>query len=67
MKRVCEEKTSTVQAKPGFPRMRASPSARQSFEMELARLRGMSIEDRITEALSLKDRFSWLEPVLKET
>jgi len=31
----------------------------------MARLRGMSIEARIVEALSLNEEFSWLEPVVK--
>ncbi len=42
-----------------FFRKRRSHSARQSFDRELSRLQGMSIENRITEALSLKDRFAW--------
>jgi len=35
----------------------------------MARLRGMSVEARIAEALSLNEDFSWLEPVVvtKET
>ncbi len=53
----------------GFPRSVASASARKSFEREMMRLRGMSFEARIAEALSLNDDFSWLEPVVvtKET
>ena len=48
----------------GFPRSVASASARKSFEREMVRLRGMSVEARIAEALSLNDDFSWLEPVV---
>jgi len=46
--------------------MRRSHSAAQSFDRELSRLRAMSIENRINEALSLKDRFSWLKPAVKD-
>jgi hypothetical protein len=42
--------------------MRKSHSAQQSFEMEMRRLRQMSIEERVREALELQDRFSWLDP-----
>ena len=48
----------------GFPRSVASASARKSFEREMARLHGMSVEERIAEALSLDEAFSWLEPVV---
>ncbi len=50
-----------------FLRMRSSRSAGQSFDRELERLRAMSIESRILEALSLKDRFSWLKPAVKDS
>jgi hypothetical protein len=48
----------------GFPRSVASASARKSFEREMVRLREMSVEARIAEALSLNEDFSWLEPVV---
>lgn len=48
-----------------FPRPRKSRCAEQARAAELARLRRMSIEDRITEALSMSDRFSWLQPAAK--
>jgi hypothetical protein len=32
----------------------------------LARLRRMSVEERIKAALSMKIRFAWLEPKLKD-
>jgi hypothetical protein len=50
----------------GFPRMRKSHSAQQSMDVELARLRSMSIEDRVVEALSIKDLFVWLKPTGKD-
>jgi len=45
--------------------MRKSQSACQSLDAELARLRRMSIEDRVLEALSLNERFAWLKPTGK--
>lgn len=49
-----------------FPALRQSHSARQSFEMELQRVRRMSIEQRVREALTLQDRFAWLDPCREE-
>jgi hypothetical protein len=66
MKRIRDHRSTTARAKPDFPRMRRSHSARQSFDRELSRLRAMSIENRINEALSLKDRFAWLKPAAKD-
>ena len=65
MKRVDNVRKRSVPPAEGFPRPVASTSARKSFEREMARLRGMSIEARIVEALSLNEEFSWLEPVVK--
>ncbi len=61
------QRSITAPAKPGFPRPRRSHSAAASFERELARLTTMSIENRIREALSMKDRFSELKPAAKNT
>jgi len=66
MKQVRNFESATVHKKLGFPRVRRSHSARQAFERELTRLRAMSIESRINEALSLKDRFAWLKPAMKD-
>lgn len=52
--------------KPSFPVMRKSCSAEPSFAMELKRLRGLSVEERVLEALGMGDRFSWLAPTRKE-
>jgi len=49
-----------------FPAMRKSHSAQQSFEMEMQRLRRMSIEERVREALEMQDRFAWLAPSREE-
>ncbi len=49
-----------------FPVMRESRSAQQSFAVEMRRLHGMSIEDRVREALGMNDRFSWLDPTKKD-
>lgn len=69
MKRVGHGRVHAALPQKNFPRAVASASARKSFETEMARLRGMSVEARIAEALSLNEDFSWLEPVVvtKET
>ena len=69
MKRADHRQERASHPREGFPRLVASASARKSFEREMMRLRGMSFEARIAEALSLNDDFSWLEPVVvtKET
>ncbi len=53
---------SEVQNQQAFPRMYESRSARISFEMELKRLHGMTIEDRVLEALGMYERFFWFFP-----
>lgn len=50
--------------RPGFPTMIPSVSADKSFARELARLQGLSIEARIEEALTMKEQFTWLNPVV---
>ncbi len=50
-----------------FPEKRRSRSAAQSFEMEMKRLRSMTIEERVLEALGLSERFSWLTPPTSDT
>ncbi len=50
-----------------FPDARRSRSAELSFAMEMKRLRGMSIEERVLEALSLSERFFWLNPSTSDT
>jgi hypothetical protein len=54
--------TCSYVAEPAFPRPRKSHCADQARTAELARLRRLSIEERIAEALSMSDRFSWLRP-----
>ncbi len=44
-----------------------SVSADQSFARELARLQSLSIEARIEEALTMKEQFAWLNPVIGDT
>jgi hypothetical protein len=48
-----------------FPRTRKSRCAGQARAAELARLRRLSIEERILAALSMSDHFSWLQPTAK--
>lgn len=45
---------------------RKSACAAQSRQLELARLRALSIEERIKAALTMRTRFSWLKPQAKE-
>jgi hypothetical protein len=51
------------EAKPRFHRSRRSPCAEEALFAEIERVRRMTIEERIKAALSLADRFSWLQPV----
>lgn len=51
------DQMSEVQNQRAFPRMYESHSARISFETELKRLRGMTIEERVIEALGMHERF----------
>jgi len=50
----------TVPASVDAPRRSACPAASLAAEME--RLRRMTIEERIKAALSMRDRFAWLDP-----
>lgn len=52
--------------KPVNPTRRKSASADASFRAELARVKGMTIEDRVKAALSMRERFAWLEPVSRD-
>jgi hypothetical protein len=58
---------SSVSAPPvkPFPKTRRSSSAAASRTAELERLKGMSVEERIKEALSLNQRFRGLIPAKK--
>jgi hypothetical protein len=51
----------------GFPKMIPSTSADKSFARELERVKNLSIESRVVEALTMKERFDWLNPVLYDT
>ncbi len=42
---------------------RRSACATRSGERELARLRSLSVEERIVAALAMGTRFAWLKPV----
>ncbi len=60
------KKGSPLEGKP-FPRRQRSCSADKSFESEMKRLRSMSIEERVLEALGMSKRFSWLNPAKKNS
>lgn len=45
-----------------FPRPRRSASAKRSLAAEMERVRAMSVEERIKAALSMRERFNWLQP-----
>jgi hypothetical protein len=61
MKRV-SRRADAPAARLGFPRLRKSHSGGQSLAAELSRLRKMSIEDRMIEALSIQADVSRLQP-----
>lgn len=60
---------SAAQKSPPLRRVRKASVARkshcanQSLAAELQRLRGMSMEERVLEALGMGMRYSWIEPV----
>lgn len=43
-------------------RPRRSASAAKSRELELARVKALTVQERIALALTMRDRFSWLRP-----
>ncbi|MDA3874818.1 MAG: hypothetical protein PF795_12770 [Kiritimatiellae bacterium] len=45
---------------------RRSFSAEASRQAELDRLRRMSVEERILEALNMTQRYAWLKPVVED-
>ena len=53
------------QSKPELPRRRRSACADASLRAELERVGHLSIEQRIKAALSMRDRFAWLDPAPK--
>ncbi len=59
-----EQNVDTTSAESDFPVMTASASADKSFAPELARVQNLSIEARVVEALTMKNRFGWLHPVV---
>ncbi|NLB66810.1 MAG: hypothetical protein GX803_10115 [Lentisphaerae bacterium] len=59
-----EQDVDAASAKSGFPAMTPSASADKSFARELERVQNLSIEARILEALTMQQRFDWLNPVL---
>lgn len=46
--------------KPAFPRRARSTCADAALQAEIKRLERMSIEERVKEALTIRDRFEWL-------
>ncbi|HOE00468.1 MAG TPA: hypothetical protein PLD40_06995 [Kiritimatiellia bacterium] len=64
---VKDQEVGAASTQPGFPTMIPSVSADQSFARELARLQSLSIEARIEEALTMKEQFAWLNPVIGDT
>jgi len=51
---------------PSFPRSRKSHCAQQSLTREINRLRSMTIEARVLEALGMNQRFDWLKSISKD-
>jgi hypothetical protein len=52
--------------KASIPPQRRSASADAALKAELARVARMTIHERVTAALSMRDRFAWIIPVSKE-
>ena len=48
-----------------FPRRRRSACADASLRAELERVGRMTIEERVKAALSMRERFAWIEPTRK--
>ena len=47
------------------PRRRRSASSQAALRAELERTGGMTIEERVKAALSMRERFTWLQRVSK--
>jgi hypothetical protein len=52
--------------KASIPPQRRSESSDAALRAELARVTRMTIHERVTAALSMRDRFAWIKPVSKE-
>lgn len=52
--------------KPVNTTRRKSASSDASFRAEMARVKGMTIVDRVKAALSMRERFAWLQPVSRK-
>ena len=52
--------------KASIPPQRRSASADAALRAEIDRVARMTIHERVTAALSMRDRFSWITPVSKE-
>jgi hypothetical protein len=46
--------------RPDFPRRRRSASAEAALAAEIARIKEMTIKERVLAALTIRDRFAWL-------
>ena len=63
MTRIATQKSSPPRRVPKAAGARKSHCANQSLAAEQQRLRGMSMEERVLEALGMAMRYSWTEPV----
>lgn len=66
MEKVRNNASAVLPERREFPPLRKSHSAQQSLDAELLRLRRMSIEERVVEALSIENLFGGLEPSPKD-
>ena len=48
------------------PRRRRSACAEAAFRAQQERIERMTVEERVKAALSMRERFAWLQPVSKE-
>ncbi|MDX2226652.1 MAG: hypothetical protein SFY92_06160, partial [Verrucomicrobiae bacterium] len=66
MEKVNTDNSVAPHAENTFPKARKSHCAGQSFDAEMKRLRAMTIEQRVLEALGMNERFAWITPVSKD-
>lgn len=59
------QRLSMSEAETEFPRRRRSACADAALRAELERIGQMTIEERVKAALSMRERFAWLNPTDK--
>jgi hypothetical protein len=65
MKKAITAHAEKIRTPRTFPALRKSRCAQESLASELKRLRKLSIEERVLEALGMSERFAWILPTPK--